>query len=546
MASAPPYQTLSEAELQAPRSAPKSLACPWWKSPSSAWPWLIALVLFALPVTTYWDTTFHRFGLRDDYPNLREAREEPGKIVEFTASHARPLYGLLLQHSFERIDSIQGLEWLRLTGTVGLGLVAATLFGLLRRLGWDLAGAAFTGAMVSLAPSAQVIASWATGWPYAVAALLSLGGFALADLVGERWKKGGRTGAVLLVAASALIYQPSSLFYLVGIAAALPRQRGWSLEYNLRWAGAHLAIVFAGLAAAFLAMKVLYAVGVFEASPRIAFERDPLGKLWWFLREPLPNAISIFVLNDDKRATWGAYLTGIWAALLLLLVGLGIEWRRGGWRAGGFWLILLAVLLPTAFGVSLLAAERIPVYRTVFALTSVLLVYLALSWNNLCSLAGHMGRFIALAGYAVALTAAIAGARVHAYSLIAIPQEEELRMVEQAAERVVSRDRPARLYFVQPTPGHRPAEISYYDEFGALSTYTDWMLMEMFQQMMRERFPGASDRQRRYEIRVGFEPPPKGEKFDIVIDMRQLRKFGSLYAGSSNPNKSPTYSDPPP
>lgn len=52
----------------------------------------IALLLVALPLATYWNTTFHEFGLRDDYSNLCEAREQPGKILHFIASHARPLY----------------------------------------------------------------------------------------------------------------------------------------------------------------------------------------------------------------------------------------------------------------------------------------------------------------------------------------------------------------------------------------------------------------------------------------------------------------------
>ena len=97
---------------------------------------VVALLLLVLPLATYWNTTFHDFGLRDDYANLREAHEEPGKILQFTASHARPVYGWLLQQSFERIDGITDLEWLRLIGAAGLGLTAVVLFGLLVRVGW--------------------------------------------------------------------------------------------------------------------------------------------------------------------------------------------------------------------------------------------------------------------------------------------------------------------------------------------------------------------------------------------------------------------------
>ena len=34
--------------------------------------WLLTAVLFLVPLVTYWPATFHDFGLRDDYSNLRE------------------------------------------------------------------------------------------------------------------------------------------------------------------------------------------------------------------------------------------------------------------------------------------------------------------------------------------------------------------------------------------------------------------------------------------------------------------------------------------
>lgn len=499
--------------------------------------WAIALLLFALPLATYWNTTFHDFGLRDDYANLREAEEEPGKIVKFTASHARPIYGVLLQYSFAPIDSIEQLEWLRLAGVAGLGLVAAALFGLLRRLGWPLPAAAFTAAMLPLMPAAQIVAGWATAWPYTVAALLALGGFAVAEGGDPEQRRFRRIGAALLVAISALTYQPNSLLYLVGIAAALPGRRNQPPALNLRWAGTHLVIVLTGLALALVSMKLLYAMGIFDASKRIAFEHDPIGKLCWFLREPLLNALNLFVLNDDEAATRTAYTISAGITGLLLAAGLGIEGLRRGTRAGGFWLMALAILPPVAFVANLAAAERFATYRTIFALTAVLLIFLTLSWQNLCSLAGRNRRFMELPGYAILLAVAMLLARTHAYVLIAMPQGEELQILERVAARIVLRERPFRIYVVQPTPADSPSPISYHDEFGALSTSgalafgSDWAPKEMFKHLMRERFPQLPDRERHYQVQAGLKLPPKAESFDLIVDLRQIRNFGPLYAG---------------
>jgi len=507
--------------------------------------WAIALLLLLLPLATYWNTTFHDFGLRDDYANLREAHEEPGKILQFTASHARPVYGWLLQYSFEHIDEIAGLEWLRLAGAAGLGLAAAALFGLLLRVGWHWPAAGFAAAMTVLAPAAQIVAGWATAWPYPVAALLALGGFALANANREDYPWLRRTGAVLLVTASALIYQPNSLLYLVGIAAVLPVLRGQPPLARLRWVGVHLVIVAAGLAVAFLIMKLSYVAGVFTASNRIAFEADPVGKLGWFLREPLLNALNLLVLNDDGGATRTMYTVSAWITALLLAAGLGVEgWRRGGW-AGGFWLLLLAILLPTALVANLAAAERFATYRTIFALTAVVLIFLTLSWQNLCSLAGRVGRIIEVSGYSILLTMAIVVARDHAYFLIALPQGEELQILQRIADRIVPREPPLRIYFVQPLSEDSPAEISYHDEFGALSTSgalvagSDWAPKEIFKHLIRQRFPDWTDRERYYQLQAGIQPPPKDQLFDLIIDMRQIRRFGPLYAGPVTPNVKP-------
>lgn len=507
--------------------------------------WAIALLLLLLPLATYWNTTFHDFGLRDDYANLREAHEEPGKILQFTASHARPVYGWLLQYSFEHIDEIAGLEWLRLAGAAGLGLAAAALFGLLLRVGWHWPAAGFAAAMTVLAPAAQIVAGWATAWPYPVAALLALGGFALANANREDYPWLRRTGAVVLVTASALIYQPNSLLYLVGIAAVLPVLRGQPPLARLRWVSVHLVIVAAGLAVAFLIMKLSYVAGVFTASNRIAFEADPVGKLGWFLREPLLNALNLLVLNDDGGATRTMYSVSAWITALLLAAGLGVEgWRRGGW-AGGFWLLLLAILLPTALVANLAAAERFATYRTIFALTAVVLIFLTLSWQNLCSLAGRAGRIIEVSGYAILLTMAIVVARDHAYFLIALPQGEELQILQRIADRIVPREPPLRIYFVQPLSEDSPAEISYHDEFGALSTSgalvagSDWAPKEIFKHLIRQRFPDLTDRERYYQLQAGIQPPPKDQLFDLIIDMRQICRFGPLYAGPVTPNVKP-------
>ena len=99
--------------------------------------WLLTAFLFLVPVVAYWPATFHDYGLRDDYSNLREAHEEPGKILMFCASHARPIYGWLLQSTYGQTSSVQNLRWMRLFASFILGALSLVTFRGLRSLGWS-------------------------------------------------------------------------------------------------------------------------------------------------------------------------------------------------------------------------------------------------------------------------------------------------------------------------------------------------------------------------------------------------------------------------
>src|ERR1017187_638338 len=86
--------------------------------------WRLTALFFLVPLLTYWPATFHDYGLRDDYSNLREAHEEPGTILNFCASHARPIYGWLLQATYGQTDSVQSLHWMRFAASLLLGAVS--------------------------------------------------------------------------------------------------------------------------------------------------------------------------------------------------------------------------------------------------------------------------------------------------------------------------------------------------------------------------------------------------------------------------------------
>src|SRR6202451_3427893 len=126
---------LCEAAIAVPIATPIAIPRPGIATRVRAW--LLTAMLFLVPLVAYWPATFHDYGLRDDYSNLREAHEEPGKILRFCASPARPIYGWLLQTTCGKTQTVGNLCWMRLAASLILGAISWVMFRGLRALGWS-------------------------------------------------------------------------------------------------------------------------------------------------------------------------------------------------------------------------------------------------------------------------------------------------------------------------------------------------------------------------------------------------------------------------
>jgi hypothetical protein len=521
-----PKTVLSEAAIAVPIGNSSAIAEP--RRVLGLRAWMLTALLFLVPLATYWPATFHDYGLRDDYSNLRESHEEAGKVLKFCASHARPIYGWLLQATYGETSTVQNLQWMRFISALLLGAVSLVSFRGLRALGWSFNTSLCFAVLLALVPSAQVIAGWAVGWPYAATALLAIGGFftvegalTLGPGAGTGRAFGQWAVALGLMAVSALIYQPSALFYLVPLAGALIAQRQRSLAQSARWIGIHLGFVVGALGLAYGAMSVLYATGVFVKSGRIAFEAHWGEKIAWFLREPLPNALSLFVLNDNNQRDHALYFAC--AALVggILIAGAYLEWRRHGMARGVVWLCGLLGLPTFAFAVSLIASERYATYRTILAMTGVLLCFLVASVNVLTMRWSAKTRKLLAA---LVISIAFFTAQHHVYALIAVPQGNEWQLIVTGARHVRLDGSRPRIFAIASTPADISTATIYHDEFGSLSSNSEWVPREMFERAMHELHPEVANLDSRYDFATGPKLPV-GERYDVIIDLHRLRQF---------------------
>jgi hypothetical protein len=517
---------LSEAAIGVPISTSHAIAHPRIATRIRAW--LLTAMLFLVPLIAYWPATFHDYGLRDDYSNLREAHEEVGKVLQFCASHARPIYGWLLQTTYGQTGSVHDLQWLRFAAALLLGAISLVSFRGLRAVGWSVNTSLCFAVLLSLVPSAQVIAGWAIGWPYAATALLAIAGFfavegalAIGLRAGVARAVGQWTVALGLMVVSALIYQPSALFYLVPLAGALLAQRQRSLLQAARWAAVHLGFVVGALGLAYCTMSALYAAHVFVKSGRIAFETHWGEKIAWFLQEPLPNALSMFVLNDNNHRDHALYFGCAVLVGAILTAAAWLEWRRYGMQRGIVWLSGLLGLPVFAFAVSMLASERYATYRTILAMTGVLLCFLVASVSALTERwSGNARRLAAMLCFSIAFLTA----QHHVYALIAVPQGNEWQLIVAGAKQVHLGGVRPRVFAIASAPADISTATIYHDEFGSLSSNSEWVPREMFKRAMHDLHPDVANLDSRYDFATG-PVLPAGQHYDVIINLHRLHQF---------------------
>ena len=105
-----------------------------------------------------------------------------------------------------------------------------------------------------------------------------------------------------------------------------------------------------------------------------------------------------------------------------------------------------------------------------------------------------------------------------------MPRGNEWQLIVAGARQVHLTAIHPRVFAIASAPADISTATIYHDEFGSLSSNSEWVPREMFKRAMHDLHPDVANLDSRYEFATGPKLP-EGQHYDVIINLHQLRQF---------------------
>ncbi|MDD3374119.1 MAG: hypothetical protein PHY73_00120 [Candidatus Omnitrophica bacterium] len=449
--------------------------------------------------------------------------ETPGvvynlSIGRFIGAHLFLAMGLL-------INSIKDLNLVRFLGVINLALCASIFFFWIRKKFFSPINAFLLSLTIFTLPSFQVAVSQTAMAYQPVSILFVMGAFlasdriSLTDKILRRIVSGRFALSVFLLFCALSIYKPTSMFYwtMVGVVILFSEFSNVS-EIKNRMINLFSPAVFSMV----LSLIVLHVVKPYFARFNLfgynpyEVTADYFGKIAWFFREPLFNALNLWNIFPHKMfASIVVFFIG--SAIVLEIVRQPKEKRAKSFTNGFVRSLILIVLMFLSFLPNLVSTQNAFYYRCLGPLTILVffvVIWAARAWTQFLA----KGRKLI---FSVVLLLLSFYGMAQAYQTIlkyrVIPSQKEIQFVKDQITKA-DLNQYKRIYFIQPQEKYLKHRG---DEFGNLTTSYSHNMVGLTSFVLREIAQGKME-----IFNISFDPKTKTVLYifrDIVNKRKMFR-----------------------
>lgn len=431
-------------------------------------------VFAAIFLVTFLPSFLVRFGLLDDYYILDLTLSKGAwcpEIVGNMMAQGRPLNLPFIAAAFSPLHGIGDIVYLRIIATLGIALLATLFFRHSMHVGWNRAQSFALSLLVFSQLPFQVLSGWGlVGFLGAIRIPLAYVSYFLAKYTAEKPVKspgfaGMYLATLLSLTAAMAMHQTAAMFFWIAMAQDALSPRRWDMNRKL------LAVVFTTFGAACSIELLISLFGKKNYAEYLIQDRkdltlDPLQKLIWFFNEPLNSCLNFNNLDASLLVAIGvaAVIIAGLSFFLPKLAPQNLLKQR----------VLLLLVLPfLCYTPNLIVAESWASYRTLYALSTLMVLYLFCAIQGLGAKLSLSNRAITLILFLAALLNLFCANRSVA-TYIAEPQAKELELVRYRLQNAESTKALKHLEEqVQPPKGKGPFDMWKYDKQTLLPNYED-------------------------------------------------------------------------
>jgi hypothetical protein len=478
------------------------------------------LFLLSCVLLTYAPVIVGTYAFQDDYLYLQTAREGFRSMWVLFAAGGRPLLIIPNYLSFSMLSTVSGLSFVRTATVVDLCVLAGVIYFALSKAGFPTKPSALLAFILVTLPPFQIVAavSGCAVFPL-VAAVAGIASLLVMRSIRDAnvYVKLGRLGvAFFLLLAGMMVHQPEVMFFWIfaAILAFSPREPLGVVIQKISYSLIVGAITC--IAEFFIARVGVAVYGPIAGSARAGITHDVFGKIHWFIKEPLKNALNLNSIDSSERL----------AITVSIFIVFGLFFYFGGSLRYRLAMLGMALMLiPLAYLPNLVVLENWASYRTQVALTALFVFYAFLALNGYLQLLRKVPtqyRQGILLGV-IACWAVFSGfaATRHLVRYFVEPQSAEYHLLKGQLKKI---DLAAvqTIYVIRSNWNDGLTAFICYDEFGLPSSCEAWVPSPMVKCAIRE-IGGDSDRIN--VISFAHDEPEKVPAGVTVIDMRTLRQF---------------------